>query len=75
MKRARYDGPHQDGVLVFDPEAAVHAAPIDHVKPGALLSQDVPARIRDELLEREDWTEVQHATGATATGKQKDGED
>ncbi len=69
MKRARYDGPHQDGVLVFDPEADIHAGPIDNVKPGSLLSQDVPARIRDELLEREDWTEVQHPGGSSSEKK------
>ncbi len=57
MKRARFDGPH-DEILVFDPQAGVYAGPIDSVKRGGLLSTDVPARIRDELLARDNWTEV-----------------
>ncbi len=59
-KRARFDGPH-DEILVFDPEAGVYAGPIDAVKRGGLLSVDVPARIRDELLARDNWTEVKQA--------------
>ena len=68
-KRARYDGPSE--VLVFDPEANIYAGPIDRVKPGGLLSADVPARIRDELLEREDWSEVKQATQSTSTSEEK----
>lgn len=60
--RARYDGPYEE-VLVFDSEAGVHARPIDTVRRGGLLSADVPARIRNELTAREDWTEVRHASG------------
>jgi hypothetical protein len=60
-KRARFDGPHDD-VFVFDPEASVEAPPIDHVKRGDLLSNDVPARIRDELLARDNWSEVNAKT-------------
>ncbi len=38
-------------------------------KVGSLLSQDVPARIGAELLEREDWTEVQHPGGSSSEKK------
>lgn len=69
-KRARYDGPH-DEVLVFDPEESIEARPIDSVKRGGLLSADVPARIRDELLGRDNWTEVAQSGG---TGKKNDTE-
>ncbi len=61
-KRARYDGPYEE-VAVFDPEADVYAGPIDIVKRGGLLSADVPARIRDEFLHKDnpDWSEVNQA--------------
>jgi hypothetical protein len=67
-KRVRYDGPSE--VLVFDPEADVYAPPIDRVKPGGLLSKDVPARIRDELAQRADWTEQEDPAGS----KKKEGD-
>lgn len=59
-KRARYDGPYEE-IMVFDSEAGIYAEPIDVVKRGSLLSADVPARIRDELLGREDWSEFKQA--------------
>lgn len=59
-KRARYDGPHEE-VQIFDSEADVHSPAIDTVKRGGLLSVDVPARIRDELLASEWWSEVKQA--------------
>ena len=67
-KRARYDGAYEE-VFVFDSEAGVHAPPIDKVKRGGLLSADVPARIRDELLGREDWNEVKQASESTPPKK------
>ncbi len=69
-KRARYDGPYED-VHVFDSEAGIEAPPIDTVKRGGLLSADVPARIRDELLARDDWNEVNQAAPKPAA-KEKD---
>lgn len=63
-RRARFDGPHDD-VFVFDPQAPADAAPIDHVVRGGLLSTDVPARIRDELLARDNWSEVKQAESKT----------
>lgn len=68
-KRARYDGPHEE-VFVFDPEdeRGVYGAPIDTVKRGGLLSADAPARIRDELIKSDDWTEVEQASGSRKEG-------
>lgn len=71
-KRARYDGPHSE-VLVFDGQNDVYAQPVAKVKRGGLLPQDVPARVRDELLAGDDWSEVQHSTTSSST-KTDDGE-
>jgi len=70
-KRARYDGPYEE-VAVFDSEAGINSRPVDIVKRGGLLSADVPARIRDELLAGPDWNEVQQANGSTSTTKKGD---
>jgi hypothetical protein len=67
-KRARYDGPHE-AVLIFDSEASVEAPPLAEVQRGGLLPADVPARIRDELLGRDNWSEVNQAE---STAKTKD---
>lgn len=56
-RRARYDGPHLE-VAVFDPKGTVYDGPIATVERGHLLPAETPAYIRDELLAREDWTEV-----------------
>lgn len=56
-KRARYDGPHEE-VVVIDSQEGIYAKPIDVVKRGGLLTADAPARIRDELLASADWTAV-----------------
>lgn len=53
--RARYDGPHLE-VIVVDPYTNQE---IDRVVRGGLLTADAPAKIRDDLLSREDWTAVQ----------------
>jgi hypothetical protein len=58
-KRARWNG--SEDIRVFDPEASIYDGPIDTVVPGGLLSADAPARIRDELLKRPDWTEFNQA--------------
>lgn len=61
MKRARYDGPSM-AVEVQIPrsgdEAEFYSADSVIVPRGHLLPDDVPAKIRDELLERPDWAEV-----------------
>jgi hypothetical protein len=58
--RARFDGPH-DEVLVIDPYTNEL---LDTVKRGGLLSKDVPAKVRDELLARDNWTAVKDPSGA-----------
>lgn len=68
-KRARYDGAYEE-VAIFDPQADVFSGPVDIVKRGGLLSADVPARIRDDLLAGDDWTEVAGPTPA----KDKEGD-
>lgn len=69
-KRARYDGPHEE-VAVFDSEAGVYADPVAVVQRGGLLPADVPARIRDELLQSEWWSEVKQADQPTAQDKKE----
>lgn len=64
-ERARYDGAHES-VHVIHPETNEL---LDTVKRGGLLSTDVPAAIRDELLSREDWTSVKD----TNTAKKQEG--
>lgn len=68
-KRARWDG--ADTVLVFDPQGSVYDAPIAAVEPGHHLPDEVPARIRDELLGRDQWTEIDY----TPPGAKKKDED
>lgn len=68
-KRARFDGPSDD-IQIYDSEEGPYAAPIATVKRGGYLPEDVPARIRDELLARDNWTEVDY----TPPGKKKDGD-
>ena len=70
--RARYDGPH-DEVNVFNPDDGVYAKPIDTVKRGGLLSKDAPAKIRDELLARDNWTAVKDPAGSKSTDATKEG--
>lgn len=58
-KRARYDGPH-DEVAVQDSEAGIYSEAWI-VKRGGLLPADVPARVRDDLLAADEWSEVKQA--------------
>lgn len=69
-KRARYDGPYEE-VLVFDPEDGAYGKPIDTVKRGGLLSADAPARIRDELVKSDDWSEVEQNTAPAKKTEEK----
>jgi hypothetical protein len=56
--RARYDGPFEE-IFVIHPETNER---LDTVKRGGLLSKDVPAAIRDELIARDDWSAVKDPT-------------
>jgi len=69
-KRARYDGPHEE-VAVFDSEAGIYAEPIAVVERGKFLPADVPARIRDELLASEWWSEVKQADQSPSDEKKE----
>lgn len=68
-KRARWNG--SEPIRVFDPEASVYDPPIDEVVPGGLLSADAPARIRDELLQRDDWSEVNQSEQSSSKSSDK----
>jgi hypothetical protein len=63
-RRARYTGPYEK-VDIFDSNAeeGVYAPKLATVERGHLLPADVPARIRDELLAGEDWSEVEQSSG------------
>lgn len=67
--RARYDGPHEE-VLVIHPETNQQ---IDRVKRGAFLTADAPDAIRDELTARDNWTAVQYNPPGSKQGD-KDGD-
>jgi hypothetical protein len=65
-KRARYDGPGP--INVFAPEDTYLTDPIAvNLESGQLLPTEtvngdpVPAKLRDELLKSDDWTEVNQA--------------
>lgn len=58
-KRARYDGPHEE-VAVQDSEAGIYSEAWV-VKRGGLLPTEAPARVRDDLLKSEEWSEVKQA--------------
>lgn len=68
-KRARWDG--AEPVHVFDPQGSVYDAPIATVEPGHYLPEDVPARIRDELVARDTWTEVDYTPPGGKKGKEE----
>lgn len=61
-KRVRYDGPF-DEVNVGWPPGQVPAEQTWTVKANHLLPEDIPAKLRDELAAREDFTEVEQADG------------
>lgn len=70
-KRARYDGPNP--VLVDLNEGDVTKAPnFVQVEPGHLLPADVPAKIRDDLLKGDDWTEVSGPSTSSSSSPSTD---
>jgi hypothetical protein len=69
MKRARYDGPSGTGVDVAYTTNEGEDKSV-HVDPGHQLPDDVPAKLRDSLLEQAGWSEVNQAGGSS--GKSND---
>ena len=67
MKRAKYVGPHAEGVWV-DLNKHIDKGGHVHVKQGGLLPTEtddgraIPAALRDELLGRDDWTAQEQST-------------
>ncbi len=66
-KRARYDGPYDEVRIAVLNQGDVYAEKFVTVKKGGLVpletddGEAVPASVRDDLLSREDFSEVQHA--------------
>jgi hypothetical protein len=71
-KRARYDGPYEEVRIAVLNQGDVYAEKFVTVKQGGLVpletddGEAVPASVRDDLLSREDFSEVQQADQKTA---------
>lgn len=70
-KRARYDGAHEAVDVHYPPDAPIDQQESVTVKRGGLLPDEVPAKVRDELLQREDWSEVNQATSPPAKSEKE----
>lgn len=71
-KRARYTG--SVPIRVTWPPGEVYDFEHDEVvEPSHQLSADAPAKLRDELLTRDDWTEVADTSSKTTTAKESGG--
>lgn len=69
-KRVRYEGPHEE-VIVGDSEQPLNEDGSKRqwvVEKGHLLPEDLPVRIRDELLDDENpfWAEVNQSDQSSA---------
>jgi hypothetical protein len=60
-KRARYTG-NPPGREIYWPPGAVVPEKSWFIEPGKWLPEDVPAKLRDELLQTDDFTEVEQDT-------------
>jgi hypothetical protein len=60
-RRARYDGP-STAVEVYLPDGRVVEVERGHLLPTEVEGEAVPAAVRDELLERADWSEVDQSS-------------
>lgn len=69
-KRARWDGPHTVEVRLTDGRVATLEP--SHLLPTEIDGEPVPASVRDDLLSREDWSEVDQSSTSTATKKKED---
>lgn len=64
MKRARYDGPSL-AVEVQIPDVPAFAVERGHLLPLDVDGVNVPAKVRDELTARPDWSEVEQNPPST----------
>lgn len=69
-KRARYVGPF-DEVNIGWPPGAVYPEKKWTVKQGHWLPEDAPAKLRDELLRSEDWSEVEQQADTSSKKKEE----
>lgn len=69
-KRARFNG--SAPVRVTWPPGEVYPEKEWVVEPGHWLPDDAPAALRDELLTRPDWGEVQQSSDKPAKSEEKD---
>jgi hypothetical protein len=65
-KRARWDGPHPVDVRL--PDGRTTTGEPNHLLPTEIDGASVPAAVRDDLLSRDDWSEVDQATTTTKKG-------
>jgi len=65
-KRVRYTGASK--AVVTWPPGAVYPEQTWEVEPDHWLPDDVPAALRDELAERDDWAVVQQQTSSSSSG-------
>jgi hypothetical protein len=63
-KRVRYTGASK--AVVTWPPGAVYPEQTWEVEPDHWLPDDVPAALRDELAERDDWAVVQQQTSSSS---------
>jgi hypothetical protein len=66
-KRARYTG-NPPGRVIAWPPGEVHPEKTWFVQPNHWLPEDVPAKLRDELLATPDFTEVEESTPSKPKG-------
>lgn len=60
MKRARFDGPDRAVRIHYPPDAPIYDQQSVVVEQGHQLPDEVPASVRDELLKRDNWSEVDY---------------
>jgi hypothetical protein len=72
-KRARYTG--SEAVKVAWPPGHVYPEQEWTVEPNHWLPEDAPAALRDELLGRDNWTEVEQQAAPASSSKTKNDEE
>ncbi len=67
-KRVRYTG-SPPGREIAWPPGAVYPEKTWFVETNHMLPDDIPAKLRDELLRSEDFSEVEHSTAVKKDGE------